>query len=496
VTADNPTQPGVEAPPGRDLGALALRWGWLLPLCAAFAPTAVWLWERWTRSVMDNAHGMFMPLVAAYLVREQLRSDPVSGPRASAAGFAFVVPGLLMLALDTGIRSELMAAAGLVVILPGLSLLLLGARRTRLLALPLLIAAMMLPIPAAFVSKLHLVLRHITAVAVEQLVPLVGPEIGREGTMLYLPHSWVSVADACSGFGTLYASIATALILAQLVHTPRRRALLLAACVPIALATNWVRVTALVLIAHYGGPHLLQTWLHEWTGLGSFVVALIALFSIAGREILPDPAARPVGTPVSARFALPLAALCTLALVPVALNSYAGRRSDDCAHPEVLMPGAPPSSAKAEPFDAFAFREGSVRGSPELRYAIVRSYDPKKLYHRPEYWLTDHREPLASAAGEVDAGDRSLPVRHLQFSARDGQVDLAAYLLVYGGEPVANPVRAQLADAPALMLRGQQPMTLYYAQAVARAQDEQAASDALDRWLASSWKQYREICGR
>ena len=47
-----------------------------------------------------------------------------------------------------GIRSELMSAVGLVLILPGLSLLLLGARRTRLSALPLLIAAMMLPIPA------------------------------------------------------------------------------------------------------------------------------------------------------------------------------------------------------------------------------------------------------------------------------------------------------------------------------------------------------------
>jgi exosortase len=494
VTADDPTQPSVEAPPGRNPGALALRWGWLLPLCAAFAPTAAWLWERWTRSVMDNAHGLFMPLVAAYLVREQLRLDPVAGPRASALGFAFVVPGLAMLVLDTGIRSELMAAAGLVVILPGLALLLLGARRTRLIALPLVIAAMMLPIPSSFVSGLHLVLRHVTAVVTEQLVPLVGPQISRDGTMLHLPHAWVSVADACSGFGTLYASVATALILAQLVHTPRRRASLLAACVPIALVTNWIRVTALVLIAHYWGPQMLQTWLHEWTGFASFVVALIVLFSIAGREVLPDPAARPVTTPVSTRFALPLAALCTAALVPVALNSYAGRRNDDCAHPEVLVPGGGAASGR-EPFDAFAFRQGSVRGAADLSYTIARSYDPKKIYHRPEYWLTGHREPIASAADEIDAADRSLPIRRLEFRAPHGRVDLAAYLLVYRGEPVASPIRAQLAAAPALVLRGQQPMTLYYARVVARHRDAQAAGEALDRWLASSWKQYQEICG-
>jgi exosortase len=252
------------------------------------------------------------------LVREQLRSDPVSGEPASATGFAFVIPGLAMLALDTGIRSELMSAVGLVLILPGLSLLLLGAQRTRLLALPLLIAAMMLPIPAGAIAQLHLGLRYVTAVVVEQIVPLIGPEVSREGTLLQLPHTLVSVADACSGFGTLYSSIATALILGQLVRTPRRRFILLAACVPIALVTNWVRVSALVLLAHHFGPEILKTSLHEGTGFAAFACALVVLFAIAGREILPDPDARPVSTPVSARFATPLALSCAIALLPVA----------------------------------------------------------------------------------------------------------------------------------------------------------------------------------
>jgi exosortase len=459
---------------------------------------------------MDNGHGLFMPFVAAYLVREQLRSDPVEGERASAAGFAFVIPGLAMLALDTGIRSELMAAVGLVVILPGLSLLLLGARRTRALGLPLLIAAMMLPVPAGAISQLHLVLRQITAVVVEQIVPLVGPPISRDGTLLQLPHSLVSVADACSGFGTLYASVATALILGHLVRTRRRRLTLLAACVPIALLTNWVRVSALVLLAHHVGPEVLQTRLHEGTGFAAFVVALVVLFAIAGREVLPDPDARPVRTPVSARYALPLLALCALALVPVARNVYAQRRIDDCAHPVALVPGSgihdPERRAQREremreQFEAFAFREGVLRArdrpdaGADLAWSIVRTFDPKRVYYRPEYWLSGHGEAIESGIDPLDVAGRSLPLHRVRLETRGEHVHVAGYLLVYGGEPVADGMRAQLAAAPQLMLRGPRPMTLYYAQALSAPDDLEATSDALARWLAASWKQYAAICG-
>src|SRR5262249_39693103 len=144
------------------------------------------------------------------------------------------------------------------------------------------------------VARLHLVLRYVTAVVVEHVVPLVGPAVSREGTLIHLPNTVVGIADACSGFGTLYASIATALILGQLVHTPRRRWALLAACVPIALVTNWVRVSALVLMAFHFGPQILQTGFHEGTGFAAFACALVGLFAIAGREILPAPGAQPV----------------------------------------------------------------------------------------------------------------------------------------------------------------------------------------------------------
>lgn len=504
MTTDDPSEVRSEAAPGTRLGTLALRWAWLVPLVAAFGPTLAWLWERWTRAVNDHEHGMFMPLVAAYLVREKLRSDPVAGERSNALGLAFVALGLAMLALDSGIRSELLGAVGLVVVLPGLALLLLGSQRTGHIALPILITAMMLPIPAAFVTRLSLVLRRMTAVAVEQIVPLVGPPLAREDTLLHLPNALIQVADACSGFQMLYASVATGLILTQLVHSRWRRIALLLGCVPLALFANWVRVSALVLLAHHHGPQILDTGWHEGTGLATFVaISLVGLFSIAGREILPEPGAGPVTTPVSTRFAVPLALLCCAALVPVALNAYAGRRIDDCAHPQALIPGTgiddPTRRAEREraihqEFDGFAFREGTLRGESRLEYSIIRSFDPKRVYYRPEYWLSGHAEASSIRVEPVEVAGRSIPIHRVEFAPKAGLVRQAAFLLVYRGEPIANAMAEQLRAAPSLMIRGARPMTLYYVQTTSELADRGAARLELERWIASSWKQYDSIC--
>jgi exosortase/archaeosortase family protein len=55
--------------------------------------------------------------------------------------------------------------------------------------------------------------------------------------------------------------------------------LLLLATVPIAIASNFIRVLSLVLLAYYGGVDALQGGLHELTGFALFAVA-VALFCL------------------------------------------------------------------------------------------------------------------------------------------------------------------------------------------------------------------------
>jgi exosortase len=260
---------------------------WLAPFVAAVAPTVLWLVDRyWSRNVWSNVHGAFMPFIFAFLAWQELRKDASEREESSPWGFAFLVPGMALIALDAAIRSQLLSAIGLIVCAPGLSLLLLGARRTRAIAFPLVILFFMLPIPAAFVSTIYLWLREATSIGTTALISLIGIPIARSGTTLFFPGGKVLVADACSGFATLYASAAIALILAHMSSAPARQALLLGLAAPIALAANVIRVTVLTLAVYSYGPRSLETALHEGTGIGAFALALAALFCVAGRKTL------------------------------------------------------------------------------------------------------------------------------------------------------------------------------------------------------------------
>ncbi len=435
---------------------------------------------RWTDGIFRNGHGIFMPFLMGYLVWEQLKQDTDPEPRSSPLGWLFLGAGLALLVLDSAIHSQLLAGAAFVISLPGIALLLLGARRTRAIALPLAIAVFMLPIPSGAIARLYTVLRTITAVVTAHLVPLFGVPLAREGTLLTLPRSLVEVADNCSGFATLYAAILTAIILAHLGRSPARRIAVLAAAVPLALVCNFIRVTALVLLVRYYGAGILETRIHPASGLVLFVFVIGALVWIAGRDALraKPGSARP---PVSDRYAVALFALFALALAPVVVHSYLHLRSDDCANPGALVPEMP---------------AGSV--IPEREADIHRAADVQ-LYYRGTAHIWKDIEPGADTLDWLDSDAGKLPIVRSRARADGRRRDAApvvASLLVYEGEPVASGWQAQLAAAPHEALTGSRPMTLFAIRAEPATGEQRAvAEQRVNQWLIDSWRTYRAICG-
>jgi exosortase len=251
-----------------------------LSLLFLYAPTVVWLWGRWTMSVWHHAHGLLIPPLVAWFVWQELRRFRDLPPASSALGFLFVGPALALHVLDTAMQTQLLSAASIVLLMPGLALLFLGVARTKAIAFPLLFLAFMLPIPLAFTEQLHLVLRKIAAVGTAFVLPLTGLPVFRDGYLLHLPNADLLVADACSGFSTLYASIAVACLVAYTTPSWRRRVAVLVLAVPIALAANLVRVVLLSWLVYGQGIGVLDTWQHSATGMLAFVLALPLIFWI------------------------------------------------------------------------------------------------------------------------------------------------------------------------------------------------------------------------
>ena len=257
-------------------------------LVLLYAPTARWLYGRWTLSVWHNAHGLLIPPAVAYLSYLELARKPRTG-EGSPWGFLFLLAALAMQVLDTGMHTELLSAISIVVALPGLSLLFLGTERTKAIAFPLAFTAFMIPIPLAITERIHMVLRQVATAGTAVCTPLLGIPVYAEGTMLHLPNDSLFIGDGCSGFSTLYAAFAVAALTAYSTEGWKRRALVLLAAAPLAIAANVLRVILLVVLVNWRGVAILDTWMHPASGMLTFALALPAIFWLGSTK----PAAAP-----------------------------------------------------------------------------------------------------------------------------------------------------------------------------------------------------------
>lgn len=124
-----------------------------------------------------------------------------------------------------------------------------------------------------------------------------------------------------------------------------------------------------------------------------------------------------------------------------------------------------------------------TRGANTVRLTVVRSYDPKSLYHHPE---------LAITYGEQFAGEEithlpsrpEMPIHTLVPAEQEEAV--ASYVLHYGNRFVDNPILFQIQTAGELLVSRRQPMTIFFA--IANSGDRDAMNEvliaAIDDFLA------------
>jgi exosortase len=254
----------------------------VIELAVLYAPTVAWLFDRWTMSVWQHAHGLLIPPVVGYFVYQELR-PLTSLPRSSSPwGFALLVPALLITALDAGMHTELLSAVALVMAIPGLSFLFLGIERTRRILIPLAFLAFALPIPLALTEQITWQLRLIVTAGTEWTIRLLGIPLYVEGTTLHMARQTLEIADACSGFSTLYAAMSVACLTAYAAKSTWRRVLVMVAAAPIAIASNILRVTILAVLTLWQGQQILDTFIHPLSGMMTFALSLPIIFWLGG----------------------------------------------------------------------------------------------------------------------------------------------------------------------------------------------------------------------
>jgi len=146
---------------------------------------------------------------------------------------------------------------------------------------PLLFLLLMVPLPGFLLDRFIMWLQIGSADVAEWIFHVSGTPILRQGMFFTLPQVTIEVAKECSGIRSTQALLITCLVAGHLfLRTNWRRAVLLAAAVPVLVIKNGVRISTLTLLAVRVDPSFLTGHLHHDGGFVFFMLAMLILLPL------------------------------------------------------------------------------------------------------------------------------------------------------------------------------------------------------------------------
>ena len=225
------------------------------------------------------SHGFLIPFVAAYMIwyrQNHLRQIPW---KSSISGIFIIVFGMMIyMAGNLGAELFLMRIS-MIITLSGIIAFGFGTPMLKALTVPLCYLIMMIPIPAIIWNKIAFPLQLFAAGLSSETISMMGIPVFREGNILHLANTSLEVVDACSGIRSLTSLLALTGAFAFLAHVNRwEKWVIFLSAVPIAVATNVLRLTITGMLAAWVGPEAAHGFLHDMSGLIVFGTALVLVY--------------------------------------------------------------------------------------------------------------------------------------------------------------------------------------------------------------------------
>jgi exosortase len=231
----------------------------------------------------DFSHGFLVPFFSAFVVWHGRKRLADLSTKPTWTGLVVIAGSLVILILGVLGSEYFLRRSSLVFLLGGLIVYFLGWRYFRALLFPWAFLFFMIPIPAIIFNQIAFPLQFEAAKLGSSLLTIWGLPVLREGNIIQLPTMSLEVAEACSGIRSLMSLGALAVIYGYFMETHLSFRLLLAlSAIPIAVASNALRIMGTGLLGYYWGPDKAEGFFHEFSGWVIFVISLIMLFLLHG----------------------------------------------------------------------------------------------------------------------------------------------------------------------------------------------------------------------
>ncbi len=254
-------------------------------LVLIYWPTFIWMNARFNEADTYYSHGFLVPFVFLYLIwakRDDLKKAEISPLN---IGLILLVPALLVHLLAHLLEINFISGFSLIVTLFGLSLYLYGLGISRQLAFAILFLVFMIPLPQVLIINISFKMKLFAAQVATACINLMGIQAVREGSIVNLPNTALTVGDPCSGLRSLISLTALGALYAYLLKVSKvRKVALFLLSIPIALIANIIRIILLLLVAFVYGSEVATGKFHDFSGFLLFGFAFAGLF-IAGRML-------------------------------------------------------------------------------------------------------------------------------------------------------------------------------------------------------------------
>ena len=246
-----------------------------------FRSVAALLVHHWYTD--DNySHGFLIVPLALYLVWERRASLAQITPVPALVSGGIMVLGSVLVLVAGLLGAELfLTRIALVGVLVGAVLFILGWPHLKMLAFPLAILLLMIPIPAILFNHIVFPLQLLASRVGEMSLSAAGIPVLREGNVITLANTTLEVAEACSGIRSLVSLLTLAIVYGYFTDARTSiRVLVALSSIPVAIFANGMRVAGTGIAAHYYGSAAAEGFFHTFSGWFVFIAAFAMLFGV------------------------------------------------------------------------------------------------------------------------------------------------------------------------------------------------------------------------
>ncbi len=257
----------------------------LLIICfaACYYDVLTWMYSRYMSPESYYSHGFIIPFVSGYLIWQKREELGKASLEKSWLGFYLILFSILLHISGTILYIFSLSGFSIFLLIFGITLFLFGKNITKIIFFPLFYLILMFPLPMALIGAISFPMKILVAKGGAEIISILGIPISREGFYITIPAGTLLVGNPCSGLRSLIAFIALGAILAYLSRISIiKKYLLCFLSLPIAILSNIIRVSILILISHFWGLSAAapDSFWHGASGVFVFIIGALSLFCV------------------------------------------------------------------------------------------------------------------------------------------------------------------------------------------------------------------------